>query len=187
MPNWNYGNIFGNQEPLPAEAPPGGFYQVDQQGDWGNAQQVHINPEDLNAYIKEQNEAMKVSKKYATGLSSGRSVSLSSDEYQALTLQIKECQGSCRQEQEELERAITDISRLVEVVQDIGSQVRRRITSLQTVATQLEMWRQTLPQPSSPDSETKPVASHSPPAPTPPIAGAGLKQVAPGLWQQGQG
>lgn len=184
MPNWNYGNIFGNQEPLPAEAPLGVF-DVPQEFPAGNAGEI---PQDLlNAYIKEQNEAMKTTKKYASGLSSGRSASLSSDEYQALTLQIKECQASCHQEQEELERAIGDIARLVEVVQDIGSQVRRRITNLQTAATQLEMWRQTLPQPSSPDSETKPVASHSPPAPTPPIAGAGLKQVAPGLWQQGQG
>lgn len=116
-----------------------------------------------------------------------RSASQLSDEYQDLARQIVDLQASIHQESGELARVLEDISRQVEVVRDIGSLVHQRLTNLQQVATQLEMWRQTLLLPGSPELAKAVPEAHSPPAEAVPPAVAGLKQVAPGLWQQDLG
>lgn len=80
----------------------------------------------------------------------GRSASQLSDEYQALTEQLKALTTSIHQEQEELANVLEGIAKKVEVVRDIGTLVQQRITNLLQVATQLEVMRLTLRLPDSP-------------------------------------
>lgn len=144
--------------------------------------------------IEEKIEMMKKAKGYtrldqllmgdaARGV---RSASQLSDEYLDLARQATELKESIHRESVELANVLEVIAKQVEVVQDIGSTVRDRITSLQKVASQLETWRLSLRQPGQVEPVPSPLEGHSPPSEAHQPVEAGLAQVAPGLWQLGQ-
>lgn len=134
-----------------------------------------------------EKELEMYSKKKPRETTEARSASQLSDEYLNLTSQIKGLGESIHQESEELASALESLSKITEVVRDIGTVVRSRISTLQRVATQLETWRQNLPLTDSLRSEIKQSADRSAPAQVAPPAVAGAQAVAPGLWQQGPG
>lgn|ERR1700741_2908010 len=124
-------------------------------------------------------------KSYLDAIMPNRSASPPSDEYRALASQIAECRESYLREWGELERALAELSRLTEVVRDIGSTVQTRTATLQRVATQLETWRLAGTLQGLLDSAKEPAAGHSALAQAPQPAVVGAQQVVPGLWQQG--
>lgn len=154
--------------------------------------QVH-NPfeqEAQQALFKEQveyNMKAKIYKGYVEGAKEARSTSLPSDEFRDLAKLLTDTAASFRQEQEELANVLEVIATKVEVVRDIGSTVQSRISILQMVANRLETLRQSLLPQGSLATGLGLSASHSVPEQAPQPVGAGVAQVAPGLWQQGQG
>lgn len=150
--------------------------------------QVQVNPAWIANYAKELDGMYKVKKKLYSGEpTEARSVSQLSDEYLTLTNQIKGLGESIHRESEELASALESLAKITEVVRDIGIVVRNRISTLQTVANQLEKWRQNLPLPDSLRSEIALAGGRSAPEQVAPIAAAGAQAIAPGLWQQGPG
>lgn len=212
MPNNIWGNVLGGQignavndginfqinPPLYVPQPP--EYEVNQPP-WDNApqeqaqagqgynpvDQVQVNPAWVANYVKELDGMYRATKKKPGETTAARSVSQLSDEYLALTNQIKGLGESIHRESEELASALESLSKITEVVRDIGIVVRNRISTLQTVANQLEKWRQSLLLPDSLRSVIKQAADHSAPAQAVPPAGVAIQEVAPGLWQQGPG
>lgn len=142
------------------------------------------NEEEMMAYAKTKRTLLDDAIRAVKG---DRSASQLSDEYRALTAQLEGSLKSLHREQGELESAVEAISRQAEVVRDIGSQVRERISILHQVATQLEVMRQTLHPQGSTEPAQAPTASRSPLAEAARLAGAELKPIVPGLWQQDQG
>lgn len=188
-------NWFGGVAPADP-VPLGAFDQVIPEGVFGNPwlQGVNqANQELEQQIIKEKIEMMKKAKGYTRldqllmgdAARGARSASQLSDEYQDLTRQATELKASIHQESVELANVLEVIAKQVEVVQDIGSTVRDRITSLQKVSTQLETWRLSLRQPDQVEPVPSPPEGHSPPSEAHQPVEAGLAQVAPGLWQLG--
>lgn len=117
---------------------------------------------------------------------SGRSASQLSDEYRDLGEQVAALKGSIHQESEELANVLEGISKQVEVVRDIGSTIQHRISSLLQAANQLETWRLSLHPPGSSESAPALPEGRLPPSEVHQPVEAGLKPIAPGLWQLGQ-
>lgn len=185
-------NWFGGVAPADP-VPLGAFDQVIPEGVFGNPwlQGVNqANQELEQQIIEEKIEMMKKSKGLYTKMfvdetRGARSASQLSDEYQDLAKQAIGLKASIHQESVELANVLEVIAKQVEVVQDIGSTVRDRITSLQKVASQLETWRLSLRQPDQVEPVPSPPEGHSPPSEVHQPVEAGLAQVAPGLWQLG--
>lgn len=153
-----------------------------------NQAQVGAAPAEAYDMMKEYVELYKKVKVNPLGEVKGvHSASQLSDEYLDLRGQIEELTKSIGQESEELARVLESLPTLVEVVRDIGTVVQRRISSLQMVATRIEKMRLSLPLSDQLKTEIKQAEDRSAQAQADQTAGAGLKPIVPGLWQQGPG
>lgn len=107
--------------------------------------------------------------------------------HQALTSQLRECKESLSRELGELENAKSELARITEVVEEAGSRVLLRISTLQQVANQLETTLQTVRlQDSATLVPAKSAASSLPPGADPSVAFV-APQFGLGLSQQDQG
>lgn len=194
--NWAY-NVEENEPPaaLVGYQPLGGWFGGVNANAPQQAQAAQMNAADENNLYANYQQILKdveMAKygKFKINLddpTKARSVSQWSDEYLGLASQIKGIQESIRREQAELERGLEAISTQTEVVRDIGSTIRTRMSSLLQAATQIEKMRQNLPLSDSLRSEIARAEGQSAPQQAVQPVPIGAQQVAPGLWQQGQG
>lgn len=142
-------------------------------GNWASISDVNwtapqVNPAPQPSMEWDINKAFKMY--YGTTGDPGASQSFG--ESRDLEAKLAESKESLHREMGELANALEEISRLVEVVQDIGSQAQERITTLLQVANQLETKMPKKPQSGSSHSGLTPSVKLKTPPLTDQLVGA---------------